>query len=142
MSRGILPQSESDWGGFLLTFELGLISLSLKSTPSSCFIMSRRGERADFGRSVQGPLPSLLLRLFFLKTNQDNRRQDRARQDKIGQGRPRQDKTGQVKAAQDKTGQDKTGPDPNVKRNLSPVWRGPDLPRGPNLVLIDSFMNL
>ena len=41
MYRGILPQSDSDWGEFLYTFELGLFSCSLVT-----FLWSTRGERS------------------------------------------------------------------------------------------------
>ena len=77
MYRGILPQSDSDWGEFLYTFDLGLFSLVLLDTQPSIFMIyiveagersfSRRGSRGSYHLSCLGrPL----------------RRQDKTGQDK------------------------------------------------------------
>ena len=62
MSRGILPLSDSDWGEFLLTFELGLISL-LTHHPLLVMLMCVEGGARIFSGAASGALTiSLLLR--------------------------------------------------------------------------------
>ena len=62
MSRGILPPSESDWGEFLLTFELGLFPGRSEKSP----LRVRRGERA-FSGTASGALTMPLLILAVLE---------------------------------------------------------------------------
>ena len=78
MSRGILHQSESDWGEFLLTFELGLMS-RLTQHPLLQNV-NEVGARAFF-QVFQGPLSWLLSLAPVLE--------------KAHQGKTGQDKTGQ-----------------------------------------------
>ena len=56
MSRGILPQSDSDWGEFLLTFQLGLNFVVSYNLATNFFSSdSFRGERG-----FRGPCPGAL----------------------------------------------------------------------------------
>ena len=92
MSKGNPHLSDSDWGEFLLTFELGLLSLLsfhfLISTPPLWKVFEcARGGSADSDEVIQGPLyqgSSLSLAPCSNKARQ----------------RPRQDKEGQDKSKQ------------------------------------------
>ena len=90
MSRGILPQSDSDWGEFLLTFELGLFSLL---THHPLLVYVRGGGSAYIFRDwFRGTYHGSSLAPVVQKTKQDKTRQDKTRQDRTGQDRTRQDR--------------------------------------------------
>ena len=79
MYRGILPQSDSDWGEFLYTFDLGLLSLVFDTHPLYLEedVCRGRGERG-FSRSGSGALTTFVGCWGGLvdKTRQEKTRQD------------------------------------------------------------------
>ena len=114
-SRGNLHLSESDWGEFLLKFDLGPHVASLvMSTPLFVkLFMCGVGASAVFGIKFQGPLPRPLISGAPC-SNKDTSRgrrsksqgQDNTREDKTGQHKTRQDWTGQETTRQDRARQD------------------------------------
>ena len=55
MYRRILPQSDSDWGEFLYTFDLGLLSLAFDTQPLICSVEAGNEEDDEEWRSVLPP---------------------------------------------------------------------------------------
>ena len=91
-SRGNLHQSDSDWGEFLLKFDLGLHVASLvMSTPLfvKLFMCGEGGAQVS-GLYLQGPLQSShLRRALFQHDDQDKRSRSKAK-DKPGQDKHKQ----------------------------------------------------
>ena len=110
-SRGNLHLSESDWGEFLLKFDLGPHVASLCQDVHVPTFWG--GGCASFGMNLQGPLPRPLISGAPCSNKDTSRRsrsksqgQDNAREDKTGQHKTRQDWTGQENTRQDRARQD------------------------------------
>ena len=91
-SRGNLHLSESDWGEFLLKFDLGPHVASLvMSTPLFVMLfMCGGGGSASFGMKFQGPLPRSHLRSEPCSNKDKDRRSRSKAKDKPGQDKHKQ----------------------------------------------------
>ena len=123
-SRGNLHLSESDWGGFLLKFDLGphVASLVMSASLSVKLFMCGDGGSASFGMTLQGPLRRSHLRRALLQQGQRQKKQKQSQ----GQARPRQAQAktraqAEARTRQGKVSQDKPKQSANFKRKPSPV---------------------